>query len=66
MERAIPILKYIDVLKIEKWDPSNQMYLMIMKTAIPKSIPGSITKSKSDKKWSNILLRMKGQRQATF
>ena len=52
MERAIPILKYIDVLKIEKWDPSNQMYLMIMKTAIPKSIPGSITKSKSDKKWN--------------
>ncbi|KAF8365177.1 hypothetical protein HHK36_032815 [Tetracentron sinense] len=37
--------------KIEKWDRSNRMCLMIMKRSIPEAFRGSITESKSAKKF---------------
>ncbi|XP_022842051.1 uncharacterized protein LOC111365747 [Olea europaea var. sylvestris] len=37
--------------KIEKWDRSNRMCLMIMKHSIPKAFRGSITESGSAKKF---------------
>lgn len=56
--------------KIEKWDRSNRMCLMIMKRSIPEAFRGSITESQSArsswKKFSNILPRTKSRRRVTF
>ncbi|KAF8369261.1 hypothetical protein HHK36_032730 [Tetracentron sinense] len=40
-----------NVVKIEKWDRSNRMCLMIMKRFILEAFRGSITESKSAKKF---------------
>ncbi|XP_068650173.1 uncharacterized protein [Aristolochia californica] len=43
--------KNLNEVKIEKWECSNRMCLMIMKHSIPKTFRGSIIESKSAKKF---------------
>ncbi|XP_028189394.1 uncharacterized protein LOC114375743 [Glycine soja] len=51
MERPISTLETSNVVKIEKWDQSNRMCLMIMKRSIPEAFRGSISEGQSAKKF---------------
>ena len=51
MERPTSTPENPNEVKIEKWDRSNRMSLMIMKRSIPEAFRGSITESKDAKKF---------------
>ncbi|XP_014632529.1 uncharacterized protein [Glycine max] len=51
MERPISTLETSNEVKIEKWDQSNRMCLVIMKRSIPKAFRGSISEGQSAKKF---------------
>ena len=51
MERPTSTPENPNEAKIEKWDRSNRMSLMIMKRSIPEAFRGSITESKDAKKF---------------
>ena len=63
-ERPISTPETSIEVKIEKWDWSNRMCLMIMKRSIPKAFQGSISEGQSAKKFleklSNTFPKMKG------
>ena len=48
-ERPTPTPENLDEVKIEKWDRSNRMCLMIMKRSIPEAFRGSIAESMNAK-----------------
>ncbi|XP_068645231.1 uncharacterized protein [Aristolochia californica] len=50
-ERPTSTLKNLNEVKIEKWESSNRMCLMIMKRSISEAFRGSMTESKSAKKF---------------
>jgi len=50
-ERPIFTSKTSNEVKIEKWDWSNRMFLMIMKCSIPEAFQGSISEGQSAKKF---------------
>ncbi|RDX78016.1 hypothetical protein CR513_41770, partial [Mucuna pruriens] len=45
VEKLIPTPDNLQEVKIEKWESSNQMCLMIMKRSIPKAFRDFISKS---------------------
>ncbi|RDX91758.1 hypothetical protein CR513_26218, partial [Mucuna pruriens] len=45
VEKPIPTPDNLQEVKIEKWEHSNQMCLMIMKRSIPKAFRGFVSKS---------------------
>ncbi|XP_028235837.1 uncharacterized protein LOC114415113 [Glycine soja] len=51
MERPISTSETSNEVKIEKWDQSNRMCLMIMKRSIPEAFWGSISEGQSAKKF---------------
>ncbi|RZC02438.1 Retrovirus-related Pol polyprotein from transposon TNT 1-94 [Glycine soja] len=51
MERPISTPETSNEVKIEKWDRSNRMCLMIMKRSMPEVFRGSISKGQSAKKF---------------
>ena len=50
-ERPISTMETSNEVKIEKWDRSNRMCLMIMKCYIPEAFWGSISDGQSEKKF---------------
>ena len=50
-DRPIATTENSNEVKIEKWDRSNRMCLMIMKRSIPEAFRGSITETESAKKF---------------
>jgi hypothetical protein len=48
-ERPVPTLENPNDAKIEKWDRSNRMCLMMFKRSIPEMIRGSITETENAK-----------------
>ncbi|XP_068638537.1 uncharacterized protein [Aristolochia californica] len=51
VEQPISTPDNLNEVKIEKWERSNRMCLMIMKHSIPEVFRGSMTESKSAKKF---------------
>lgn len=50
-DRPIATPENLNEVKIERWDRSNRMCMMIMKRSIPEAFRGSITESESAKKF---------------
>jgi len=71
MKRPISTPETSNEVKIEKWDQSNRMCLMIMKRSIPEAFRGSISKGQSAKKFLEEIeqyfaKKMKRRRRVTF
>ncbi|RDX87103.1 hypothetical protein CR513_31468, partial [Mucuna pruriens] len=47
VEEPIPTMDNLQEVKIEKWERSNRMCLMIMKRSIPEAFRGSISESQN-------------------
>ena len=50
-ERSTSTLEASNEVKIEKWDRSNRMCIMIMKRSIPEAFRGSISEGENAKKF---------------
>jgi len=69
-EKPITTEENANKAKIEKWEQSNRMSVMIMKRSIPKAFRDSITKDSNAKKFlkdvQQFFAKMKRQRHVIF